>query len=206
MKSGELTPEEDLAYRHLSGRAFASLDEHGETELVKKRQAVEKRLAKLGIEECETRRPAVKRFLLLLSDCETSYRQAAKKVGMSLPDLHAEFAMWPEGAMVRDYMLEVKRELTRLDDMEDLKRARAAMRETVEDEGSRDRAKAAMFMMSKLDRKQFGEEPRGGGAGDGSGRAQVVYNLPGLTLNMINAPKDMTLRLEKALERPAINI
>jgi len=205
MSCGEWTAENELAYRHLSGRAFASLDEHGETDLMKKRQAVEKRLDKLGITEDETKRPAVKRFLLLFADCETSYKAAAKKVGLSLTDLHAEFAMWPEGKMVRDYLLEVKRELTRVQDIEDLKLARESMRAAMQDPEMAKTAKASMFMMEKLDKKVFGEESAAN-AESGRGKAQVVYNLPGLTVNMITAPADMTVRLEKAMERPAINI
>ncbi len=205
-KGTEWTEADETAYRHLSGRAFASLDEHGETDLMKRRGAVEKRLARLGITEDLTNRIEAKRFLLVFSDCETGYKTAARKVGIPLTDLHAAFAMWPEGKMVRDYLLNVKKELTRVSDIEDLKAARQTIREAMKDAKSAGDAKAAMFVMSKLDKERFGEEPRGGYADAQRGRAQVVYNLPGLTVNMINAPKDMVLRLEKPEERPAINL
>ncbi len=206
MEKKELTAEEELAYRHLSGRAFASLDEHGETDLMKRRGAVEKRLAKLGVDEDLSSRAEAKRFLLLFSDLETTYRAAAKKAGISLVDLHAAFAMWPEGKMVRDYLLNVKKDLTRVQDIEDLRLARQSIRDLMKDAKSGGDAKAAMFVMSKLDKERFGEDPKVSAADVQRAKAQVVYNLPGLTLNMINAPKDMVLRLEKAEESPAINI
>ena len=182
------------------------MDEHGETDLMKKRGAVEKRLAKLGIGEDLSNREEAKRFLLLFADLETTYKAAAKKAGISLVDLHAAFAMWPEGKMVRDYLLNVKKDLTRVQDIEDLRAARETIRAVMKDAKSAGDAKAAMFVMSKLDKERFGEEPRGGYADAQRGRAQVVYNLPGLTVNMINAPKDMVLRLEKADEKPVINL
>ncbi len=205
-EKAEWTAENEMAYRHLSGRAFASLDERGETDLVKRRQAVEKRLDKLGITEDMTNRDAVKRFLLLFSDCETSYKDAARKCGLSLTDLHAEFAMWPEGKMVKDYLLEVKKELTRVDDLEDLKLARESIREAMRDPEMAKTAKASMFVMSKLDKKQFGEDGWRGSADGDKSKAQVVYHLPGLTVNMITPPKDMTVRLEQVQTPPAINI
>ena len=202
----EWTEEDERAYLHLSGRAFASLDEHGETDLMKKRGAVEKRLAKLGIGEDLSNREEAKRFLLLFADLETTYKAAAKKAGISLVDLHAAFAMWPEGKMVRDYLLNVKKDLTRVQDIEDLRAARETIRAVMKDAKSGGDSKAAMFVMSKLDKERFGEDPKVSAADVQRAKAQVVYNLPGLTLNMINAPKDMVLRLEKADERPVINL
>ena len=202
----EWTEEDERAYLHLSGRAFASLDEHGETDLMKKRGAVEKRLAKLGIGEDLSNREEAKRFLLLFADLETTYKAAAKKAGIGLVDLHAAFAMWPEGKMVRDYLLNVKKDLTRVQDIEDLRAARETIRAVMKDAKSGGDSKAAMFVMSKLDKERFGEDPKVSAADVQRAKAQVVYNLPGLTLNMINAPKDMVLRLEKADEKPVINL
>lgn len=185
---------------------MASLDERGETGLVKSRAAAEKRMRKLGIEPDEAERVLAKRFLLAYSDLGVKYREAARRVGVELVDLHATMALWPEGRVVRDYLGALRVEMTRIEDADDLAAARQTVREAMRDAKTAGDAKAAMFVMSKLDRERFGEDARGIGADDGRSRAQVVYNLPGLTLNMIAAPKDMVLRIGKSEEGPTIDV
>lgn len=205
MKGAKWTEAEEAKYRRLESRAMAALDERGETGLVKSRAAAEKRMRRLGLERDEAGIELAKRFLLAYSDLGVKYREAAKRVGVELVDLHAVFALWPEGKVVRDYLHDVRVELTRVEDADDLAAARQTVREAMRDAKSAGDSKAAMFMMSKLDRERFGEDVRSG-ADDGRSRAQVVYNLPGLTVNMIAAPEGMVRRLGKSEEEPTIDV
>ena len=205
MKGAKWTEAEEAEYRRLESRAMCALDERGETGLVKSRAAAEKRMRRLGLGRDEAGVELAKRFLLAYSDLGVKYREAAKRVGVELVDLHAMFALWPEGKVVRDYLREVRVELTRVEDADDLAAARQTVREAMRDAKSAGDAKAAMFVMSKLDRERFGDDVRGG-ADDGRSRAQVVYNLPGLTVNMIAAPEGMVRRLGKSEEGPTIDV
>ncbi len=206
MKGAKWTEAEEAKYRRLESRAMAALDERGETGLVKSRVAAEKRMRRLGMERDEAGIELAKRFLLAYSDLGVKYREAAKRVGVELVDLHATFALWPEGKVVRDYLRDVRVELTRVEDADDLAVARQTVREAMKDAKSAGDAKAAMFVMSKLDRERFGEDDRASLADLQKSRAQVVYNLPGLTLNMISAPSDAVLRLGKSAEGQTIDV
>ena len=179
-----LHPEELAAFGELLERAMTALDEDGEKRLEKARQVAERRLERGNLPEAPVDFGAVKRLLLEYAKLERSQAACVKALKVDRMMLMTAYDLWPESKVVRDYVKEMRERALDMENEETRDVARTALRRLMTEDGAKLNAQTVMFAAERLDRRSFGPVRREGA----EERVPVVYNLPGLTMNLVMAP------------------
>lgn len=179
----------------LLARAVASLDEQGEEAFDKKRANAEwrrKRNESMGL-RVKIDFDGVKRALTeYYEGCVglapfRGCKQTFSDCGVLLADFFDGENLEPELGLVFRYIQRQRDRTTKGAAMDLGREAQEAQRRLVTEEGCRLNQRAVEVSLRATMKDIYGEDGEGSGSG-GSGRPQVVYNLPNLTLNMITAP------------------
>ena len=182
----KLTTDEEAGWAALENAMLTSLDDNGFDSLERSRRAAERKLARSGLSEAPIDRGAVKRFLLLYSKLERGQGVCIKASGIDRGMLLTAYDLWPEARFVRDYLAHRRHQSVAIDNEDLVDAAREGLRRVMTEDGSKLNANAIMFTLERLDAGTFGTKPK-----EKEGEAQVVYNIPNLTLNMIVAPGEL---------------
>lgn len=179
-----LSWEERDAWGALLSRALASLDEDGGKALDKAREAARRKLEKANMASPPVDMDEVKRVLLRYSRLDSSLLSVVKERRTDRLMLQTAWELWPDARAVRDYLTRMRKLDQAMGNEDMLDSAREGMRRLMTEDGAKLNAQTVMFAAERLDQEHFGPARRK----DDSERAPVVYNLPGLTMNLVMAP------------------
>lgn len=197
---GEAGPAEDppaasVTWDELVERAEAELDENGVSSMEKRRHVAEKkwrRLEERGLKmnaDCV----AVKRALVAYyADCfeaarSVGVRKVFARFGARIVDYTDGKDYWPELWLVMDYISRNRKERDRLLAEEAGSLAQESQMRLVTEEGCELNQKAVEMSLKATMKDVYGDGPE---AGDAK-RKPIMYNLPGLTVNMIMPPSEL---------------
>lgn len=130
---------------------------------------------------------SVIRFLIEYAKCESRFADCVKKAGVSKLTVSSSTNVIPDLRVVYKHIHEMRARLRELENEDLLQAAREANERLLTDEECELNAKAVIFNLERLDRKSFGPAK----IESGGDRAQVVYNIPSLSLNLIVAPSEL---------------
>ena len=179
-----LTSEELAKWGELLAMAESAMDD-SERSSYEKRRAKDAEVLSDGRRRYEhPEREAAIRFLIEYAKCEGRFMECVRASGATKLEVTTATSTIPEVRAVYKHVRGVRERLSELENEDIVADAREAMRRLLTESECELNAKAAIFALERLDRKSFGSVKA---EGDGE-RAQVVYNIPNLTVNMISAP------------------
>lgn len=182
----QLSPDEAERWARLEQSMLLSLDDHEIEGLERRRAAARRKLERFGLAEPPIDRVGVQRFLLEYSSLNSNQGECLKKVGVSKDAVLTAYELWPESRLVMEYVRR-RRELVKEIDNEGLvDKAERGLERVMTEDGVKLNANAIMFALERLAPERFGAKKK-----VAEGEAQVVYNIPGLTLNMVVAPSEL---------------
>lgn len=204
-----------VSWERLLERALADLDKQGEEDYEAAKRKAEWRRERNRVKgyRMDFDLDGVKRCLVEYYEGCIGFRPflgfkkvfAANKVLIS--DYLDGHRVYPELSLVMDYVHGVRESVLR-SDAKDLGRlAQESQERLVTEADCRLNQRAVELSLKASMRDVYGEGEAGGGSG-GSGKPQVVYNLPNLTLNMITAPAGLlgpAKRQEAAIEAEMVS-
>lgn len=182
----QLTSDEAERWARLEEAMLVSLDDHETDSLERSRRTAQKKLARRGLSEPPIDRAAVQRFLLAYSALDRSQGACLKACGVPKDMVLTAYDLWPESKFVRDYLAHRRHRSVEMDNEDLVESARDGLRRVMTEDGSKLNANAIMFALERLDPETFGAKRKAA-----ESEAQVVYNIPGLTLNMVVAPAEL---------------
>mgnify|MGYP003294812363 CR=1 FL=1 len=182
----ELTPDEAERWARLEEAMLVSLDDHETDSLERSRKAARNKLERSGLKEPPIDRAAVQRFLLAYSSLDKTQGRCIRECGISKDMILSAYDLWPESRFVRDYLAHRRHRSVEMDNEDLVESARDGLRRVMTVDGVKLNANAIMFALERLDPESFGARRK-----VAEGKAQVVYIIPGLTLNMVVAPSEL---------------
>ncbi|MBQ4199003.1 MAG: hypothetical protein II649_03885 [Kiritimatiellae bacterium] len=191
-------PVPSVTWDELVELAEADLDENGLASLEKRRHVAEKkwrRLKERGLPMRIDFDGAKRGLVAYYADCFDSVRtMGARKVfasvGARLVDYTGGVDFMPELWLAMDYICRHRRERDRILAEEAGSLAQESQMRLVTEEGCELNQKAVEVSLKATMKDVYGEEKDGGGKGG----SKVMYNLPGLTVNMIMSPEELAAK------------
>lgn len=189
-----LTDDELERWNSLVCMAEASLDERGVEDLLLRRGRAKKVLKRMGLTSPPVDVDAVRRGLMeymrtVDGDDGRGIADAMRKVGVSRGDLLTAMHLDPDVKTVEQHLRARREELVRMTSEDALMAAQRAQMRLLTEEDCGLSTKMAMFTLENLDRKTYGGLEATRGMKESS--AQTVYQISGVTINMVPGPKPM---------------
>lgn len=180
-------------WNDLLSRAEGCLDEQGVAEYAKRKAASERKAARRRELTGSAKPPydwwMVKSVLVEYDRCGR-FAEAVRACGGREAEV-LEAKRWSaEIGLVYDFVWERLRERMRLRARDIAMSAQDGLERAVTDDECKLSVKALELALERTVPELYGDPGKLNGGGRGSG-AQVVYNLPGLTLNLITPPKGL---------------
>lgn len=182
----ELSPDEAERWARLEKSMLLSLDEHEAESLERRRAAARRKLERFGLAEPPIDRVGVQRFLLAYSGLDKNQSKCLKEVGVSKDAVLTAYELWPESRLVMEYVRRRRDKSMEMDNEGLVENAVRGLDRMMTEDGLKLNANAIMFALERLAPERFGAKKK-----VSEGEAQVVYNIPGLTLNMVVAPAEL---------------
>lgn len=191
-------PVPSVTWEELVERAEAGLDENGVTSLEKRRHVAEKkwrRLEERGLRmnaDCDKVKQALVAYY---ADCfeaaqSLGIRRVFARCGARIADYTDGKDYWPELWLVMDYIGRNRKERDRILAEEAGSLAQESQMRLVTEEGCELNQKAVEVSLKATMKDVYGD-----GAEQGeSKRKPIMYNLPGLTVNMIMSPAEIAAK------------
>ena len=159
------------------------------------REAFDRRMAKKASGKSDPVSPDARigaiKFLLDYSSLDRRFMDCVARSGRTKLEIVTALGDDPELKAVYGMVCDARRRAMEMENEDFLDKARGSFDRLIGEEGSNANVKAVTFAMEKLDRKNFGVAKDGAA----SGGAQVTYNCPGLTVNMITSPAELESRM-----------
>lgn len=188
-------PAKRVSWEELLERALAALDKQSEEDFAAKKAKAEwrrERNKRKGL-RLEIDYEGVRRTLVEYYEGCVGFRpfQGFKKVfaanGVSMADYFDGEMLEPELHLVFRYTQRLRDSATKEAALDLGRQAQESQERLVTEADCKLNQRAVELSLKASMRDVYGDGDSGGGSG-GSGKAQVTYNLPNLTLNMITAP------------------
>lgn len=197
-KIAGLTDDEQTAWFRLCSNMFTSLDDIEAERYEKWCRTAAKKLRRVGLEEPPIDKAAVVRFLLKYAELKKSQGKCVAESKIDKVMLLTAYDLWPVCNFVRNYIADLLKQVHEIENDEILSEAREGLRRLNTDEECKLNAKTVMFTLAGLDKSSFAKKDEQ----SSSGKQQIVYNIPNLSLTMIMSPgelaaQEVTKRLEK---------
>ena len=194
VSSAEVPSERLGRWDALLERAMGALDEHGEELYArrcgaagKKRARNDKQGIRLKIDMDGVKRALVAYYEGCVGLTEFKrFTEAFSEENVATADYFDGVSLYPELWVVLEYVQRLRDSVARTEAMDSAREAQKAQRRLVTEEGCRLNQRAVEVSLRATMKDVYGEGAVG--EAEGSGRPQVVYNLPNLTVNMITAP------------------
>lgn len=191
-------PVPSVTWDELVELAEADLDENGLASLDKRRHVAEKkwrRLKERGLPMHIDFEGAKRGLVAYYADCFDSARMKGVRkvfasVGARLVDYTGGVDYMPELWLAMDYISRHRKERDRLLAEEAGSLAQESQMRLVTEEGCELNQKAVEVSLKATMKDVYGEEKDGGDKGG----SKVMYNLPGLTVNMIMSPEELAAK------------
>lgn len=180
--------EQDETWRELYSRARLMLDEEGAAREARRKEVAAKKLARAGLSAPPVDLGLVRRTLVRYAKTKR-YVAALIEMGATKDEMNIAFDLWPEAKTVYEYVQRMRDE-ERTQDMEEVADlATDKLRALLNDDKGKClvNAKLVMQTLERLDRKRFGEDAVGVGAGakKEAGGDPMVYQISNVQLNLI---------------------
>ena len=180
--------EQDETWRELYSRARLMLDEEGAAREARRKEVAAKKLARAGLSAPPVDLGLVRRTLVRYAKTKR-YVAALIEMGATKDEMNIAFDLWPEAKTVYEYVQRMRDE-ERTQDMEEVADlATDKLRALLNDDKGKClvNAKLVMQTLERLDRKRFGEDAGGMGAGakKEAGGDPMVYQISNVQLNLI---------------------
>lgn len=181
-------PEETAEWDALYARARLLLDEEGLAQEEKRKEVAAKKLERAGLSAPPVDLGKVRRMLVEYARTKR-YCLALESTDISRDDMNLAYDLWPEAKTVYEYVQRM-RDRVRSQEMDEIAdTATDKLKVLLKDDKGKClvNAKLVMKTLERLDRKRFGED--GGGMGAGAkkdvGGEPMVYQISNVQLNLI---------------------